>query len=312
MTTTDAHLAATAPLRGFHHRDFDLAQLLAAKGPSVVSVCLPARNEAGTVGPIVATIHRDLVEKGLVDEVIVIDDHSTDRTAEVAAAEGAKVVDAATTLTEYGSGHGKGEVLWASLYAAEGDLIVWCDSDITGFGSHFVTGLLGPLLCEPEVDFVKGHYRRPERDREGGGRVTELVARPVLSLCFPELAPLQQPLSGEYAGRRSVLEQLPFVGGYGVDIGLLIDLARTRGTEGIVQVDLDTRLHRNRPLTELGPQAAAILQTVLRRVDPDLLPTFNALVGPDGVSSELEFTERPPMLHVPAYRRRHPPAQSED
>lgn len=312
MTTTDAHPVTRTALRGFHHRDFDIAQLLAAKGPSVVSVCLPARDEASTVGPIVSTIHRELVERGLVDEVIVIDDHSTDRTAEIAAAEGAKVVDAATTLPEFGSGHGKGEVLWASLYAAEGDLIVWCDSDITGFGAHFVTGLLGPLLCEPGVDFVKGHYRRPERDREGGGRVTELVARPALSLCFPELAALQQPLSGEYAGRRTVLEQLPFVGGYGVDIGLLIDLARTRGTEGIVQVDLDTRLHRNRPLTELGPQAAAILHTVLRRVDPDLCPASTTLVGPDGTGSEVEFTERPPMVQVPAYRRRHPPARSAD
>jgi len=311
MTTTDAHLSTPAPLRGFHHRDFSVVQLLEAKGASVVSVCLPARNEASTVGPIVATIHNELVGRGLVDEVIVIDDHSTDRTAEIAAAEGAKVVDAATTLPEFGSGHGKGEVLWASLYDAEGDLIVWCDSDISGFGSHFVTGLLGPLLCEPHVDFVKGHYRRPERDREGGGRVTELVARPMLSLCFPELAALQQPLSGEYAGRRAVLERLPFVGGYGVDIGLLIDLARTRGTDGIVQVDLDTRLHRNRPLTELGPQAAAILHTVLRRVDPDLLPAFATLIGPEGLSSELEFTERPPMVEVPAYLRRHPPVPSE-
>jgi glucosyl-3-phosphoglycerate synthase len=307
MTTTDAH---PAPLRRFHHRDFDVEQLLAAKGASVVSVCLPARNEASTVGAIVATVHGELVERGLVDEVLVVDDHSTDGTAEVAAAEGAKVVDAASTLPEFGSGHGKGEVLWASLYAAEGDLIVWCDSDVVGFGAHFVTGLLGPLLCEPGVDFVKGHYRRPERDREGGGRVTELVARPALSLCFPELAALQQPLSGEYAGRRSVLEQLPFVGGYGVDVGLLIDLARTQGTERIVQVDLDTRLHRNRPLAELGPQAAAILHTVLRRVDPDLLPTSATLVGADGSSREFEFSERPPMVDVPAYRRRHPPGPS--
>lgn len=310
MTTSGIHPPVAGRLRDYHHSEFDVPRLIEAKGDSVVSVCLPARNEADTVGAIVETIHGELLETGLVDEVLVIDDHSDDGTAATAAAAGAKVVDAASTLPEFSSGHGKGEVLWASLYAAEGDVIVWCDSDIIDFGAHFVTGLLGPLFCEPAVDFVKGHYRRPERDREGGGRVTELVARPALALCFPELASLHQPLSGEYASRRDVLEQLPFVGGYGVDVGLLIDVARLRGPERIVQVDLDTRLHRNRALTELRPQATAVLQTVLHRLDPGSVPTLVTLAGPDGSVSEIDMNERPPMVDVPAYRQRHRPRRT--
>ena len=299
--------ADPTPIREFHHQDFPVSRLLEHKGSTRVSVCLPARNEASTVGPIVATLREQLLRTGVVDEILVIDDHSTDDTAAVAREAGARVAAAGDVLAEYGSGHGKGEVLWKSLYLADGDVIVWCDSDISDYGSRFVTGILGPLLCEPGVDLAKGFYRRPERDREGGGRVTELVARPLLSLFFPELAGLRQPLAGEYGGRRSVLEQLPFVQGYGVEVGLLIDFVERFGLDGLAQVDLDVRHHRNRTLGELSPQAMAIAQTIVRHVDPELVATSVALLRPGQDSLVVEAAERPPMIQVPAYRTRTSP-----
>ena len=294
-------------IREFHHSDFPLDCILDHKGTTKVSVCLPARDEASTVGPIVHTLHEELLAIGAIDEILVIDDHSSDDTASVARRAGARVASAADVLTEYGPGHGKGEVLWKSLHIAEGDVIIWCDSDISEFGTRFVSGILGPLLCEPGVDMAKGYYRRPERDREGGGRVTELVARPLLSLFAPELAGLYQPLSGEYGGHRSVLEQLPFVRGYGVEVGLLIDLFRKFGLEGLVQVDLDVRHHRNRTLAELSPQAMAIAQTIVRHVDPALAPAAAQLLRPDQDPITVDVSERPPMIEVPAYRARTTP-----
>jgi glucosyl-3-phosphoglycerate synthase len=301
---------APRALRGHHHGEFPLDRILAEKGSTTVSVCLPARDEAATIGTIVEVLRDELLRPGAIDEVVVLDDHSTDETAAVAGRAGARVVDASSVLPDHGGGHGKGEVLWKSLFVTHGDVLVWCDSDITEFGSRFVSGVVGALLCEPGVDLAKAHYRRPERDREGGGRVTELVARPLLSLFFPELAGLHQPLSGEYGGRRRVLEQLPFAQGYGVDIGLLIDLATTFGVDGLVQVDLDVRHHRNRTLDELGPQAMAILQTVLRRVDPALVPATAELLRPELVAGDgtdpalgsVDVNERPPPVEVEAYR----------
>jgi glucosyl-3-phosphoglycerate synthase len=293
-----------APIRQFDHQNFGVPKLLEHKGNTKVSVCLPARNEGLTVGPIVATLKADLLLTGVVDEILVIDDHSSDNTAAVAQEAGARVVAAAEILPEYGSGFGKGEVLWKSLYVAEGDLIIWCDADISQFGSRFVSGILGPLLCEADVDLAKGFYRRPERDREGGGRVTELVARPLLSLFCPELAALHQPLSGEYGGRRAVLEQLPFVQGYGVEVGLLIDLAKQFGLQGLVQVDLDVRHHRNRSLAELGPQAMAIAQTIMRHVDWDLAPVASELIRPGLAPVTVDVSERPPMVEVTSYLTR--------
>jgi glucosyl-3-phosphoglycerate synthase len=304
MSTTALHLGTSPGIRTFHHSEFPVERLLEAKGGTSVSVCLPARNEAATVGSIVATLRTELLERGVIDEIVVLDDHSSDATARRASEAGALVVDAAEVLTDYGGGHGKGEVLWKSLHVASGDVVLWCDSDISEFGARFVTGLLGPLLCEPDVDFAKGFYRRPEREREGGGRVTELVARPLLSLHFPELADLHQPLSGEYGGRRAVLEQLPFFQGYGVDIGLLIDLSRRRGVGGLVQVDLDVRHHRNRSLRDLGPQAMSIMQTVLSRVEPELAPTVAQLQRPGEPPVTVDVSERPPMIEVAAYRSR--------
>ena len=266
MTAVPTALPAT-----FHHGEFPAPALVAAKGDRRVSVCLPARDEEATVGTIVSTICTELVDRApLVDEVLVVDDHSTDATAAVAAEAGARVVPSET--------RGKGAALWTSVLASDGDLIVWCDADVREFTSAFVVGLLGPLLTRDDVLFVKGFYDRPLSPAgDGGGRVTELVARPVLDLLFPSLAGIIQPLGGEYAGRREILEQLPYVPGYGVDLGLLIDVADRGGDGAIAQVDLGVRRHRNRSLGELRPQAREVLQVALARaghpgIEVDQLP----------------------------------------
>ena len=204
-------------------------------------------------------------ELGLVDELLVVDDHSSDDTGPVAADAGAKVVVAADILPEIAGAGGKGEALWRSLHASSGDIVLWCDADITDIASRFVVGLLGPLLTDPGISFVKGFYERPRARGVGGGRTTELMARPVIATLFPHLSSIVQPLSGEYGGRRELLEQLPFVRGYGVEMGMLVDVAEAVGVKGMAQVDLGTRIHRNRDLDDLGPQALVVLQTALDR-----------------------------------------------
>ncbi len=293
--------------RTYRHDDFDVSALadLKARHDSVVSLCLPARDEAATVGSIVEEVRRHLVERsGLVDEILVMDDHSTDATARVAADAGARVVPVDAVLPELGPGTGKGEALYKSVAAARGDLIAWCDADIRDFAPHFVVGLLGPLLTRPDIAFVKGFYDRPVEDSpHGGGRVTELMARPAIAALFPHLSSIVQPLSGEYAGRRSLLERLPFVQGYGVDLGLLIDIADLEGTESIAQVDLGLRKHRNRSLEDLGPQALAVLQTALGRAADG--PGADAtLVRPHLEPVEVRAAERPALVEVSGYRRR--------
>ena len=227
-----------------------------------VSVCLPARDEAPTIAQIVRSIGV-LVRAGLVDEIVVCDDGSTDDTAALAAAAGARVIEPGSIDGHRGTG--KGEALWTSLVASTGDLVCWVDADIRDFDVSFITRLLEPLI-DDTADFVKGYYVRPFGDAPtGGGRVTELVARPLLSLLLPDLAGIVQPLSGEYAGRREVLEAVPFVQGWGVDIALLVDVARLVGADRVAQADLGIRRHKHRPLDELAPQAMAVLMAVLDR-----------------------------------------------
>ena len=303
MATTPA----LPPVPG-HAADFDVDDLVDRKraGGLGISVCLPARNEEATVGHIVATVRRTLMETvPLVDEVVVIDDRSTDATAEAAGWEGARVLGVDDVLPGTPRGAGKGNAMWKSLYAADGDLVCWLDADVRNFGSHFVTGLLAPLVNDPDVAFVKGYYRRPlHAEPTGGGRVTELMARPLLSVLFPELAGFIQPLGGEYAGRRDVLEAVPFVEGWGVEIGLLVDIVRRFGLGAVAQVDLGVREHRNRPLDELGAQATSILVTALRRagltdVDHTMLTRFTEAFEPERIA--IDASERPPLITVPEY-----------
>jgi glucosyl-3-phosphoglycerate synthase len=292
--------------------DLGIDELVEAKARTgtTISVCLPARNEEATVGQVVASVRRNLVEHAcLVDELIVIDDGSTDATAEAATWEGARVLPVAEILPDVPTGTGKGNVLWLSLYACDGDIVCWLDADVRNFGPHFVTRLLTPLLTDPAIGFVKGYYRRPlHGEATGGGRVTELMARPVISALFPHLAGFVQPLAGEYAGRRTLLETVPFVEGWGVELGLLIDLVANYGIDALAQVDLDVREHRNRPLEELGPQAMAILVTGLRRAGVPVDKRLAELVRYDDDQQPeriaVEIRERPPMITVPAYRAR--------
>lgn len=264
----------------FDHGDFDSNMLTERRGDTTISVCLPARDEAATIGAIVERIHRRLVtEVPLVDEILVVDDGSTDQTARIAADAGARVVEADDELGDEsgdcaidGSGaarpsHGKGKALATSLRLSTGDLVAWCDADLVDFDERFIVGTLGPLVCDPELVFVKGTYARPSTGAgEGGGRVTELTARPAIGLLLPHLSGFDQPLSGEFAGRRSALEKISFVADYGVDLALLIDMVELFGVDRVVQVDLGSRIHRNRPLAELRPQAIQVLRVALERV----------------------------------------------
>lgn len=302
---------AVAPVPGHRAEDFDPGALAAAKAKAglTISVCLPARDEATTVGTIVASVRRELVERSpLVDEIVLIDDGSTDGTAEAAAREGARVLQTGDILPDAGPGSGKGNAMWKSLYVCEGDVICWVDADIRNFVPHFVTGLVGPLVARPEIGFAKAFYRRPhEGRRHGGGRVTELVARPLISHLFPQLARFVQPLAGEYAGRRVVLDSVPFVEGWGVELGLLVDIVERFGLAAVAQVDLGVREHRNREVAELAPQSMAILVTALRRAglvhhhgEVERLVRFTDVHDLEVV--DVEVRERPPMRSLPAYR----------
>jgi glucosyl-3-phosphoglycerate synthase len=252
-----------------HHSDFSAADLLALKGCHRISLCIPARNEAGTVGRIVATLHAALVRDcPLLDELVVLDHASTDETATVSRDAGATVISADLVLPEYGPAIGKGDVLWRSLATTSGDIVVWLDADLVGLTADVVVGLVGPLLVDPSVTMVRAVYERALAGQVGeGGRVTELTARPVLSLLHPRLAHVRQPLGGEYAARREVLEAVPFEPDYGVEMGLLIDVAAGWGAESIAQVDVGQRVHRNRPLSSLTGQAREVLRAALSRAD---------------------------------------------
>lgn len=297
--------------RTYRSEDFNrprLAALKAAEDVSV-SVVLPARNEAATVHHVVRAVAQ--LRDDLVDEIVVIDDGSSDETARLAAAAGARVYPAADLLPAYGPTAGKGDVLWRSLTVTSGDIVAFIDADIRNPHPRFVSGLLGPLLLDPQVELVKAFYERPMQvgdvlHRTGGGRVTELLARPLLNLLWPELAGLVQPLSGEYAGRRTLLEAIPFFTGYGVELGMLVDTLRQAGVEAIAQVDIGQRVHRNQPLDALSRMAFAIAQVALHRLQE---PTAAAMGVPsprsyvqfnrdeDGITphtSGVPVTERPP------------------
>lgn len=309
----------------FHADEFaDLTQLLALKKAQgvTISLALPALNEEETIGRVIRTVKRTLLTQvPLLDEIILMDSNSTDRTREIARKEGLPVYIHQNLLESLGARTGKGEALWKSLLVTRGDIVVWIDTDVANIHPRFVYGILGPLLLNPNIQLVKGFYRRPlklgdNKQAEGGGRVTELTARPLLNLFYPELSGVVQPLAGEYGARRAVLEQLPFCSGYGVETGLLIDVFEKYGLTAIAQVDLLERVHYNQSLIALSKMSFAIIQAVLRRLerryDRALIEDVNKsmkLVCHDlggyylNVEEIIEH-ERPPMITVPEYAAR--------
>ncbi len=252
-----------------------MAALAAAKHGQRIAVCIPTLDEAATIGTIVTTIRKELMERHpLVDELLVIDSDSTDGTCEIAEQCGAQVFHSREIAPDEGTFRGKGENLWKALHATDCDLVCFIDGDIGNFDTRFVTGLVGPLLTDPEIGYVKAFYERPLTHPNGirptgGGRVSEILVRPLLSLFYPELTAFLQPLSGEYAARREVFRSLAFPGGYGVELAHLIDLSRSLGLEAMAQTDLDQRLHRNRSDEELGRMSFGILQVLFRRLQRD-------------------------------------------
>jgi glucosyl-3-phosphoglycerate synthase len=288
---------AWAKARSFHHSLYS-AERIAAERRQTISVCLPARECASTVGSIVEVLLA-LREAGALDEVLVVDAASRDGTAEVAERAGARVLQEAELMSEFGPVLGKGDAMWRALSCLEGELVCFLDADTEDFSGHFATGLLGPLVCEPGVSFVKGFYRRPlagpgEPAGEGGGRVNHLTARPALALFYPELEGIRQPLAGEVAARRELLERLPFATGYGVEIAMLIDVWRTLGLEGMAQVDLEEHRNPHQPLAALAAMARTILATVAGRLEQD-----GRLERPPAGSVPAEVpVERPPLASL--------------
>jgi glucosyl-3-phosphoglycerate synthase len=309
----------------WHHSRFeDIGRLVSLKEKKglKISLAFPTLNEELTIGKEILVIRTELMDRfPLIDEIAVIDSTSKDKTRKVAERFGARVITSKTILPKYGSYRGKGENLWKSLYALEGDIIVWVEADISNNAPKFVYSLIGPLLEDDKVAYVKAFYERPLRSSggisaSGGGRVTEILVRPLFSLFYPELAFLIQPLSGEYAGRRELLERLPFSVGYGVELGHLIDIFHLAGCEAIAQVDLDMRIHRNQTTAALGKMAYGILHTFLSRAEKyGTAKTFNelgtchiALERKDIIhtvkTTEISTVERPPMIEIAEYREK--------
>lgn len=309
----------------FHAHEFqNIKHLVTLKEQQglTISLGLPTLNEEKTIGKIIRMMRAHFVEKyPLLDEIVVIDSNSTDRTVEIAHSLGVPVYRHSEILPETGSHRGKGEALWKSLFVLKGDLIAWIDTDIVNIHPRFVYGILGPLIREPQLVYVKGFYQRPLRvgkklEARGGGRVTELTARPLLNLFYPELSGFVQPLAGEYAGRRCALEAVPFFAGYGVETGLLIDLWSRFGLSALGQVDLEERVHRNQSLWALSKMAFEIVQVVMQRVGArhhielvEELQKSMKLIRYARNEFQLEVAdiravERPPMITIPAYRRK--------
>lgn len=299
-------------------REWPAASVAATKGQARVAVVIPARDEEATVGRLVRQI-RDQVMTGahpLVDDLLVVDSDSTDGTARIARSAGARVLATSEIWPHLPSVPGKGEAMWRGVAATDADVIVFLDADLESFEPAHIAALLGPLFANPEVDLVKAAYARDLAGvPQAGGRVTELVARPLINLHWPELAGVVQPLAGEYAVRRCLFESLPIPCGYGVEIGLLLDTLRLRGVNAIAQVDLGERRHRHHGEDYLGRMAAEIWQTALARLDTPLraergdqdgsivqfIRQGSALVP---VEHDVEALERPPLASVPAYAER--------
>ena len=257
--------------RSYHHRDFHSLALSGNGGerPSATLI-FPARNVAGTIGTILTVVADLRARTGLPDQVIVIDADSPDGTADIARAHGAEVYSENELMPSYGPAQGKGDAMWRSLAVARGDILMFADADTTDFRDHFIYGTLGPLLTDRAVQFCKAAYRRPFTQGEksvpdGGGRVTELMAKPLINLFYPELAGFVQPLAGEFAGRRELFNSLPFFTGYGVEIGMMIDVFAEVGLEGMAQVDLGTRQNRHQTLANLTRMSSVVLRTVAMR-----------------------------------------------
>ncbi|MFI9730125.1 glucosyl-3-phosphoglycerate synthase [Streptomyces sp. NPDC052092] len=308
--------------RSWSLADRPLHRILAAKRASgqTVSVVLPALNEEATVGEIVSVVRHDLVlQAPLVDEVVVVDSGSTDRTPEAAAAAGARVVHRDSILPRIPAVPGKGEVLWRSLLVTRGDIVCFVDADLRDFSSDFVTGVVGPLLTDPDLQLVKAMYDRPLTLADGtapgvaagqGGRVTELMARPLLNMHWPQLAGFVQPLGGEYAARRGLLEQLPFPVGYGVELGMLVDALHLVGLDALAQVDVGVRKHRHQDGQALGRMAAAIYRTAQLRLArghllrPSLTQFERAGDAFEPRTYSVDTEERPPMTEIEEYQAR--------
>ena len=291
--------------RTYHHTQFSLERV-AAEREATVSVCLPARDEARTIGTIVDAL-LPLIDRGVIDQLVVVDD-STDGTGEIARARGAEVYDQSSLHPQFGPVAGKGDALWRALSVLRGEVVCFLDADSEDLGPHFACVLLGPVLGGV-AQMAKAIYRRPFRVGDvrlpdGGGRVSELMARPLLNAFYPELSGFHQPLAGEFAARRELLEALPFATGYGVEIALLIDTWRRVGLGGLAQVDLDVRQNRHRPLSELAPMASAVLAAVTTRLVREerlALATETAFLLPferGFVHQAIEHDERPPMASL--------------
>jgi glucosyl-3-phosphoglycerate synthase len=321
-TSLSPVVEAWSTCRTSRTRDWPPDRLLQAKGRATVSVVIPARDEEATVGVIASAIRSALIQAvPLVDEVIVVDSRSADGTAAAARAAGAMVVSQDDMVRGLPPMGGKGGAMWAGLAAASGDVVAFIDADVHPVDPRFVSGLLGPLLTDPAVSFVKGFYHRPltsggYSEPDGGGRVTELLARPLLNLFWPDLAGFVQPLAGEAAGRREVLDRVPFVSGYGVEIAMLVDLLELAGLDALAQVDLGERTHRNQGNEALGQMSAQILLTAWSRLArqgradasaplPSALTQFRRggqqplpNLGREIVVSDVGIDERPPLVTV--------------
>lgn len=315
--------------RTWHHSRFgDITRLVALKEKKglKISLAFPTLNEEATIGKEILVIRTELMDRyPLLDEIVVIDSSSQDKTKTIAERYGAKVYESKNILPSYGTYRGKGENLWKSLYVLQGDIVVWVDADIANISPKFVYALVGPLLEDDSIGYVKAFYERPMRTSQdlkpsGGGRVTEILVRPLFSLFYPELAALIQPLSGEYAGRRTLLERLPFSVGYGVELGHLLDIYHKFNITSIAQVDLDIRIHRNQTTQALGKMSYGILNTFFKRAaqygDAKLLKTLGAYhisLESEGdthrlIETDIPTIERPAMIEIPEYRERFPAA----